>query len=105
MNKDFDTLVGGFKDAKDDFEDAEKYKNTFAFLDRELECDEHNYEELLKIEPSHLTKAKIKTMLGLKDKWKKENDSCRKKYKENLDAKKKHCNCELRRKEKAWFTN
>jgi len=84
-------------------EDKEKYEQTFEFMKKQDECDEHNYNEMLKIEPSHLTKAKITTMLGLNKKWRKENNIVVSKYKEAQVANKKHKYCELIRKERQWY--
>jgi type I restriction enzyme R subunit len=60
-----DFLKSGIKYSALSDKEKEKYEQTFEFMKKQDECDEHNYNEMLKIEPSHLTRAKITTMLGL----------------------------------------
>ena len=96
-------LSDGLKEAVEQNKDAERYNSTFEFMKKQEECDEHNYNELLLIEPSHLTRPKIEAMLKLDVKWRKENNNIVNKYKEAQNANKKHCYCELIKKEKQWF--
>lgn len=83
--------------------DEEDYNRTFDFLEKEAKCDLHNYEELLKIEPSHLTKTKLTAMLKLKEQWKKANDYIVKQYKEGYNSKEDYEKYQLRRRKRTWF--
>lgn len=95
-------LVNGLQEEIEKSKDESKYKHTFDFMKKQQECDDHNYNQLLLIEPSHLTRTKIEAMLKLDVKWRKENTNVVSKYKDALNANKKHCYCELIKKEKQW---
>jgi len=79
------------------------YKNTINFLEKEKKMDEENFQEMLKMEPSHLTKTKITAMAKLGDKWKKESNSLIKKYKEGNSVKEKYRRYNFLGLERTWF--
>lgn len=89
---------------RDKLRSEEDFKKTIAFLEREKKMDEENFKEMLMIEPSHLTKAKITAMGKLGDQWKKQSNSLIKKYKEDNQVKEKHKKYSLMGLERTWFT-
>lgn len=83
--------------------DKEDFDNTIAFLEMEKKMDEENFKEMLNIEPSHLTKAKITAMGKLGGQWKKQSDSLIKNYKEQNKSKMIYERYGLIEEKKTWF--
>lgn len=63
----------------------EDYDNVMKFLELERQMDIENCNEMLNIEPSHLTKAKITEMGKLASRYEKERKATIKEYKERRD--------------------
>ena len=81
----------------------EDYENTLLFLHKEAELDAENCIEMLKIEPSHLTKGKITAMGKLSGTYKRNSNALIKKYKTTNNKKKDHEKYSLKAKEKVWI--
>jgi hypothetical protein len=61
------------------------YNNTMSFFELEKQMDMENCREMLNIEPSHLTKAKITEMGKLQSRYEKERKATIKEYKEKRE--------------------
>lgn len=83
--------------------DKEDFDNTIAFLEMEKKMDAENFKEMLNIEPSHLTKAKITAMGKLGGQWKKQSDSLIKSYKEQSKSKSFYERVSTLERKKTWF--
>ena len=83
--------------------DEADYKATISFLEMEKKMDEENFKELLMIEPSHLTKAKITVLGKLGDQWKKQSNSLIKNYKEQNKSKMIYERYGLIERKKTWL--
>lgn len=79
------------------------YINTMNFLKREAIIDKENCTEMLNIEPSHLTKAKITTLGKLASQYAKATKATLKKYKDTHNKKHTHEKYSLTAKERLWF--
>ena len=65
--------------------------------------DIENCQEMLNIEPSHLTKGKITAMGKLSNQYARATKSTIKKYRTTYEKKKKHEQFSLFAKERTWF--
>ena len=81
----------------------EDYKKTLLFLKLEAEIDKENCREMLNIEPSHLTKAKITALGKLASQYAKATKATLKKYKDTHNKKHTHEKYSLTAKERLWF--
>lgn len=79
------------------------YINTMNFLKREAIIDKENYTEMLNIEPSHLTKAKITELGKLASQYAKATKATLKKYKDTHDKKQEYERFSLTAKERLWL--
>jgi hypothetical protein len=84
--------------------DKKDFDNTIAFLEMEKKMDAENFKEMLLIEPSHLTKAKITALGKLGGQWKKQSDSLIKSYKEQSKLKSFYERVSTLERKKTWFT-
>jgi len=83
--------------------DVEDYKNTIKFLELEAKIDAENCKEMLNIEPSHLTKAKITEMGKLAGRYKKASNALIKGYKEQQKSKYCYDRESITERKKTWF--
>lgn len=83
--------------------DKEDFDNTISFLELEKQMDAENCKEMLNIEPSHLTKAKITEIGKLAGRYKKESDRLIKSYKEQNKSKKDYERYALCEDKKTWL--
>lgn len=79
------------------------YINTMNFLKKEAIIDKENCTEMLNIEPSHLTKAKITALGKLASQYAKATKATLKKYKETHSKKQGYERYSLEAKERTWF--
>lgn len=82
----------------------EETEKTLLFLELEKRIDEENCKEMLKIEPSHLTKGKITAMGKLAGTYKRASNALIKKYKTALGSKKQWEQFNFHAKERKWIT-
>ncbi len=83
--------------------DKEDYNDTIEFLEREASMDAENCKEMLNIEPSHLTKAKITEMGKLAGRYKKQSNALIKGYKEQQKSKYFYDRVSITERKKTWF--
>ena len=83
--------------------DEADYKKTIKFLEMEAKIDKENCTEMLNIEPSHLTKAKITAMGKLYSQYSKATKATIKKYKDTFNKKKGYERFSLTAEERTWY--
>lgn len=79
------------------------YDKTIKFLKMEAKIDKENCTEMLNIEPSHLTKAKITALGKLASQYAKTTKATLKKYKDTHDKKQGYERYSLTAKERKWL--
>ena len=79
------------------------YIKTINFLKQEAIMDKENCTEMLNIEPSHLTKAKITALGKLASQYAKATKATLKKYKDTFNKKKGYERFSLTVEERTWL--
>jgi len=79
------------------------YIKTINFLKQEAIMDKENCTEMLNIEPSHLTKAKITALGKLAGQYAKATKATLKKYRDTFNKKKDYERFSLTAKERIWL--
>ena len=79
------------------------FDKTIKFLKMEAKIDKENCTEMLNIEPSHLTKAKITALGKLTSQYAKATQATLKKYRDTFNKKKDYERFSLTAKERIWL--
>lgn len=81
----------------------EEAERVLLFLQQEAQMDRENFAEMLKIEPSHLSKTKIKAMERTGKSWAKNSASLIKKIRARLKQKNEWDRIDYFGKERTWL--